>query len=84
MFPDVPDEYLREAADIPGFWVTSLEDIAELLAARVTSGAVDVSDLLNVLARWGLCECCGADTNSDGSVDVTDLLAVLAAWGSCE
>ncbi len=39
-FPDVPDEYLREAEDIPGFWVTALEDIRSLLERTVSRGAI--------------------------------------------
>jgi hypothetical protein len=44
--------------------------------------AVDVLDLLAVIAAWG--NHGGAeDINNDGIVDVLDLLAVIAAWGSC-
>jgi hypothetical protein len=46
------------------------------------SGAVDVSDLLAVLAAWGGSDQ-SADLNDDGVVDVTDLLELLAAWGPC-
>jgi hypothetical protein len=50
------------------------------------SGAVDVVDLLGLLAAWG-----GSDPVydlapeclPDGVVDVLDLLALLAAWGKC-
>lgn len=44
------------------------------------SGAVDTSDLLNVLAAWGSNDV-GADINNDGKVDAADLLSVLQAWG---
>jgi hypothetical protein len=50
------------------------------------SGAVDVVDLLNVIAYWGSCEDadgCASDTNSDGEIDVLDLLTVISAWGDC-
>jgi hypothetical protein len=47
-------------------------------------GAIDVVDLLALLAQWGQCpdppESCGGDINDDGQVDVTDLLALLSAW----
>jgi hypothetical protein len=45
-------------------------------------GAVDVLDLLAVLAAWGAA---GGpeDINGDGIVDVLDLLDLLAAWGPC-
>jgi hypothetical protein len=46
------------------------------------SGAVDVDDLLSLLADWG-----GsggpADLNDDGAINVDDLLLLLAAWGPC-
>ena len=43
-------------------------------------GAVNVSDLLMLLAAYGT----GADgdTNGDGNTDVADLLALLAAYGA--
>lgn len=51
-------------------------------------GVVDVSDLLMLLAAWGLCPTggtpvppCPADLNGDGAVDVSDLLLLLANWG---
>lgn len=47
------------------------------------SGAVDVSDLLSLLAAWGRCPGCPEDLNGDGRVLVSDLLALLAAWGPC-
>ena len=43
-------------------------------------GAVDVIDLLAVLAAWGACAGCAEDVNADGVVDVLDLLEVLGAW----
>jgi hypothetical protein len=46
-------------------------------------GTVAVSDLLIVLADWGLCGSCPGDVDDDGMVGVTDLLAVLAGWGPC-
>jgi hypothetical protein len=45
-------------------------------------GAVDVLDLLAVLAAWGAAAG-PEDINGDGIVDVLDLLELLAAWGPC-
>lgn len=48
------------------------------------SGAVDIGDLLILLATWGPCTGdCPADVNRSGAVDVGDLLVVLGAWGPC-
>jgi hypothetical protein len=46
------------------------------------SGAVDVADMLALLAAWGATSG-PADLNNDGLVDVDDLLILMAAWGSC-
>jgi hypothetical protein len=44
-------------------------------------GVVDVTDLLAVLAAWGLpCDGCPEDVDGDNDVDVNDLLDVLANW----
>lgn len=45
-------------------------------------GDVNVSDLLALIAAWGLDEH-PADVNGDGTVDVSDLLQLLNAWGPC-
>jgi len=47
-------------------------------------GAVNVSDLLILLAGWGPCQAvCPADVDRDGSVNVWDLLEILSNWGAC-
>lgn len=46
-------------------------------------GAVDVSELVNLLAAWGSCPGCSEDITGDGIVDVLDLVVMLAAWGPC-
>ena len=46
-------------------------------------GAVNITDLLALLADWGACTDCATDINGDGNVDITDLLAMLGAWGDC-
>jgi hypothetical protein len=45
-------------------------------------GAVDVTDLLALLAAWGQ-DGGPADINEDGIVDSEDLLLLLAGWGEC-
>ncbi len=42
-----------------------------------------VTDLLALLAAWGVCPRCPADLDGDGEVGIADLLALLAAWGPC-
>jgi len=47
-------------------------------------GAVNVSDLLELISLWGACrttEGCRADLNHDAMVDITDLLALIDDWG---
>ena len=39
-FPLIPEEYLREAENIPDFWVTDLGDIAAWLACHVSRGEI--------------------------------------------
>ena len=46
-------------------------------------GEVNVLDLLEVIAGWGICCGCPPDVNNDGYVNVLDVLEVLAAWGPC-
>ncbi|MBT8485276.1 MAG: choice-of-anchor E domain-containing protein [Phycisphaerales bacterium] len=48
------------------------------------SGDVGFTDLLAVLARWGVCVGCPEDLDGSGDVGFTDLLAVLATWGPCD
>ena len=47
-----------------------------------SDGVVNVNDLLEVVASWGVCSC-PADINGDGEANVTDILLVIAAWGDC-
>ena len=44
---------------------------------------VGASDLLALLASWGLCKDCPADFDNNGNVGASDLLALLANWGPC-
>ncbi len=47
------------------------------------SGAVDVPDLLELLAAWGTDPDEPPDFDDDGVVAVPDLLELLAHWGAC-
>ena len=48
------------------------------------SGAVEVNDVLAMLALWGECaDPCPADLDQDGEVEVDDILALLSYWGDC-
>lgn len=47
------------------------------------NGAVDVKDILAVLAAFGSSDTSG-DANGDGTVDVNDILLVVGAWGPCD
>ncbi len=53
------------------------------LADTSGSGAVDVPDLLTLLAAWGMAAVGPPDLNGNGFVDVPDLLILLANWGPC-
>ena len=46
-------------------------------------GAVDATDLSNLLVAWGPCGkgACSADIDDDGTVGAADLALLLAAWG---
>lgn len=47
------------------------------------NGAVDVKDILAVLAAFGSSDASG-DANGDGVVDVNDILMVVGGWGACD
>jgi subtilisin family serine protease len=60
-----------------------IPDECECLADVDGSGAVDVADLVDLLAAWGTCPDCPEDLDGNGAVDVADLVALLAGWGPC-
>ncbi|MCH7573406.1 MAG: hypothetical protein IH891_10885 [Planctomycetes bacterium] len=73
---------------VPEAWIVTLPSYPDppdpCAADTDADGAVQVFDLLAVLASWGPCPApCDSDINNDGAVNVTDLLALLAAWGAC-
>ena len=45
-------------------------------------GAVDLSDLLDVIGNWGGDGSEGGDVNGDNAVNLDDLLEVIGNWGS--
>jgi hypothetical protein len=47
------------------------------------SGAVNVTDFLQMLGAWGPNPGHPADFDGDGNVGVTDFLVLLAHWGPC-
>ena len=47
------------------------------------NGLVGTSDLLMLLARWGVAAGNPADFDGDGFVGTSDLLKLLANWGAC-
>ena len=49
----------------------------------IPSGAVNGTDLAELLATWGPCTGCAADIDASGSVDGNDLAVILGAWGPC-
>lgn len=69
------------------WWINSYEqDCGPIctLADLNCDGAVNVSDLLMLLANWGSCDDpneCPEDLNDDGTVNVNDLLILLSNWG---
>lgn len=65
----------------PGPGGATVEVVAAAAGDVDCSGAVDVSDLLAVLAEWGPCPGCPEDADGSGVVDVADVLLVLAGWG---
>ena len=82
MFPDIPVEYLREAEDIPDYWITSLEDIGELLESRVSNGTTGVigqsaggRPIRSV--AYGDGRCCNGTTTFSGSLGFRDVCAYL-------
>lgn len=71
-----------EVKDVNGNSVPDECDLAR--GDNNLDGAVNVTDLLNLLAAWGACESpgnCPPDTNLDDLINVTDLLNLLAGWG---
>jgi hypothetical protein len=45
--------------------------------------SVGVTDLLQLLGVWGVCDNCEEDLNGNGVVDVSDILQLIGFWGEC-
>ena len=60
-------------------------DAVECDADVSGDGEVNVTDLLAIIAAWGIdCDGCSEDVNNDANVNVADLLIVIGNWGPCE
>ncbi len=74
MAPSTPTNFAGDTASL---------NVPCLLADTSGSGAIDVPDLLTLLAAWGTNPGGPPDLDGDGTVAVPDLLALLAMWGPC-
>ena len=70
---------------LPGVWLLRAgRATCRWDCSAVPSGAVDVPDLLALLAAWGGPPGAGTTCDfDDGFVAVPDLLKLLANWGPC-
>ncbi len=66
-----------------GFWSAPPAPCPWDCQAAPQSGAVDVPDLLALLAVWNIPGANICDFNGDGTANVPDLLKLLANWGPC-
>jgi len=74
---NAPDHVVGEWTNLGG------NDFCPSCPADINAdGAVNVTDVLSVLAAWGTCSCI-EDIDGDGLVNVTDILLVLGDWGIC-
>jgi probable HAF family extracellular repeat protein len=82
---------VNDAGEIVGYGIDPLGRLRAFLLTPLDTcpadvdgdDAVNVPDLLAVLAAWGPCAGCPEDIDGDGIVGIDDLLAVLQAWGPC-
>jgi hypothetical protein len=44
---------------------------------------VGVTDLLQLIGVWGICDYCAEDLDGNGLVDVGDILSLISSWGLC-
>jgi hypothetical protein len=80
--PDTPDGGVSDARpplDMGAYEFQGAGCLAD--CAVPADGVVDVTDLLETLADWGLDA--GCDVDGSGDIDRLDILAVLLAWGAC-
>ena len=45
-----------------------------------SDGAVNVEDLLIMLAEFGFCPCCRSDFDGNREVDIDEVLTLIANW----
>ncbi|NNF44723.1 MAG: hypothetical protein HKO59_11895 [Phycisphaerales bacterium] len=69
--------------DADNIWLIDSVLPAGCVADLDGSGDVGFTDLLQMLARWGVCVDCPQDLDGSGDVGFIDLLTLLAAWGPC-
>jgi hypothetical protein len=73
--------------DLPGDVSSTFDDVsfeADPCPADLDgSGAVDATDLAQLLGNWGECPDCPGDLNGDDVVDAADLAQLLGSWGPC-
>lgn len=60
-----------------------IADDCECLGDVDGNGAVNVDDLIEIIAAWGDPNPGAADLDGDGAVGASDLTLVLQGWGSC-
>ena len=85
---DIPDECEIAAGTLADDDGNGIPDVCEVCPwdcqAAPQSGAVDVPDLLALLAAWGGPQAPGTTCDFDGGgIAVPDLLKLLANWGPC-
>ena len=90
-FDDIPLSLFGDPGVFPPYSgtaeVVGLLDVTVIVRCASdynNDGNVNVTDLLELLAKWGPCPAyCPQDTNGDGNANVTDLLDLLGSWGPC-
>ena len=82
--PDASDNCpYDDNADQADYDGDGIGDACECMGDADSSGEVNVTDFLALLAMWGPCPGCDEDFDQSGDVGITDFLAMLGNWGSC-
>ncbi len=79
----IPDECEIAAGTADDENNNGIPDECDCVADVDGDGMVGITDLLILLAAWGMDPGGPPDLNGDGTVDILDLLLLLAAWGPC-
>ncbi|MEN9508173.1 MAG: Dockerin type domain, partial [Gemmatimonadota bacterium] len=77
---DLCEIYAGTEADLNN---NGIADDCECLGDVDGNGAVNVDDLIEIIAAWGDPNPGSADLDGDGVVGAADLTIVLQGWGSC-